>query len=97
MVLLEAMACGLPVVAVDEGGVRESVVEGVSGLVVRRDEDAFAAAVDSLIGDPDRRLAMGNAARRLAEPRSWETAAVCLERNLDQVAASRNTSRAAVV
>jgi glycosyltransferase involved in cell wall biosynthesis len=97
MVLLEAMACGLPVVAVDEGGVRESVVEGISGLLVRRDEDAFAAAVDGLMSDQDRRLAMGDAARRLAEPRSWETATACLERHLEQVAARRTTLRAAVV
>ncbi len=49
---LEAMACGTPVVAVAEGGVRESVRPGESGLLTGRDEDAFAAALTRVLGDP---------------------------------------------
>lgn len=48
---LEANACGTPVVAVAEGGVREVVREGVNGLLVDRDPEQMAAAIGRLLGD----------------------------------------------
>jgi glycosyltransferase involved in cell wall biosynthesis len=63
-VILEAMACGIPVVATDVGAVRELVTDGVTGLVVApEDEDALARALLALAADPDRRAAMGAAGR----------------------------------
>lgn len=62
-VVVEAMAAGLPVVASDVGAVREVV--GDAGLVVPRgDVDALAGALGSLAGDPGRRAALGERARR---------------------------------
>jgi len=53
-VLIEAMACGLPVVATNVGGVSEIVVEGVNGLLVPpRDEKALAKAIESVFNDVD--------------------------------------------
>jgi glycosyltransferase involved in cell wall biosynthesis len=49
---LEANACGTPVVAVAEGGVRETVTDGVNGLVVAPEPGAMAAAIESLRADP---------------------------------------------
>jgi glycosyltransferase involved in cell wall biosynthesis len=67
---MEAMLAGVPVVATDVGSVRESVRDGVTGLVVPpEDPAALAAAIDELVGDPDRRRAMGDAARADAEAR----------------------------
>lgn len=67
-VLLEAAACGRPVVASDIAGCREAVVPGETGLLVpARDAAALAAAISELLQDPQRRAAMGRAARRLAE------------------------------
>ena len=61
--ICEAMAVGLPVVATDVGEVRDVVVPGESGeLFGVGDVDAFVRAVDSLLGDEDRRAAMGRAA-----------------------------------
>jgi glycosyltransferase involved in cell wall biosynthesis len=45
LVPLESMACGTPVVGVKEGGVRETVVHGKTGILVERDESLFADAV----------------------------------------------------
>ncbi|MEU6309087.1 GT4 family glycosyltransferase PelF [Streptomyces chartreusis] len=60
--LIEAMSCGRATVSTDVGGVREAV--GDTGLVVPpRDPAAMAAAALELLGDPERRRAMGEAAR----------------------------------
>ena len=63
MVYLEAQACGLPVVAFDNGGIPEVVQDRVTGLLTPfRDRHAFCRAVAGLLDDPPRRRAMGAAA-----------------------------------
>jgi glycosyltransferase involved in cell wall biosynthesis len=46
---LEAMACGTPVVAVDEAGVNETVLDGVTGFLVQRDPAEFALQLIALL------------------------------------------------
>ncbi|GGK47070.1 glycosyltransferase family 4 protein [Salinarimonas ramus] len=66
--LLEAAACGRPMVATDVPGNREIVVDGETGfLVPPRDPEALAAAVRRLAGDAELRRRMGGAARERAE------------------------------
>jgi glycosyltransferase involved in cell wall biosynthesis len=66
--LLEALACGLPVVAADGASIRDAVRPGVEGeLVAARDPAALADAVAGLAADPERRVAMGRAARARAQ------------------------------
>lgn len=61
---LEAMACGLPVVTTDCGGMREAVTDGIEGFVVPvRDPEAMAEALLRLWKDPELRRRMGEAAR----------------------------------
>jgi glycosyltransferase involved in cell wall biosynthesis len=62
-VLLEAGAAGLPSVATDVGGVREVIVDQLTGLIAERDVQALAASVREL-EDPTRRSGMGREARR---------------------------------
>ena len=65
LVLLEAMAAAVPVVASDVGGVGECVEPGVTGLLVPpANSDALAAAIVSLAEDPQRRRAMGEAGQK---------------------------------
>jgi glycosyltransferase involved in cell wall biosynthesis len=67
---LEAMACGLPVVATRVGGLPEVVDEGVTGLLVPpADPAALAGAMAALWNDPERRDRMGRAGRDRAEER----------------------------
>lgn len=60
---LEANATGLPVVAVAEGGVRETIIDGVNGLIVDHDEDSFGAGVALLLADTARARYLGRSAR----------------------------------
>ena len=60
--VLEAMALRVPSVVVDAAGVSECHVAGETGLVVPRDANALAAALDELIDNPLRRHQMGQAA-----------------------------------
>jgi len=62
--LVEAMAAGLAIVATDVGGVGEVLEEGRCGVLVPpRDPEALAVAIARLAADPDRRAALGAAAR----------------------------------
>jgi D-inositol-3-phosphate glycosyltransferase len=68
IVPLEAMACGVPVVATAVGGQIDSVVHGVTGLhVPPRDPPVLAAALRELLADPARREHLGQEGRRRAE------------------------------
>ena len=67
LVVLEAMAAGVPVVASSVGGTPEAVVDGETGLLVPpRDVEALADALDELLGDPERARRLGQAGRRRA-------------------------------
>lgn len=68
LVILEAMACGVPVVATAQSGAKECVTEGKEGFVVpARDVDALAEAILWCYRHPDELAAMGKAARRKVE------------------------------
>lgn len=65
--LIEAAACGLPLVTTDVPGCREVVTDGVEGLLVpARDPAALAEAIGRLAADPELRKRMGIAARAKA-------------------------------
>ncbi len=73
LVAVEAMACGVPVVASDVGGLAETVVHGRTGLHVSvRSPDAIAAAIGALTADGARHAEMAPAARARAEAYGWD-------------------------
>jgi glycosyltransferase involved in cell wall biosynthesis len=85
--VLEAMACGVPVVGSAVGGLLDTVVPGVTGLLVtQRDPGSIAAAIRLLLDDEPRRAAMGRAgADRVRRLYTWERIAEQTEQSYRQV------------
>jgi glycosyltransferase involved in cell wall biosynthesis len=72
LVLLEAMASGLPVVSSRVGGAQDMVTEGVNGYTFAPgDVEALVHAVEDIVKTPGKLQAMGTAARQHAEAQSW--------------------------
>ncbi len=74
MSLLEAAACGKPMVATDAPGCREIVVDGQTGLLVPiEDPNGLADAIEKLAASKELRQRFGEAARKLVETRMSAT------------------------
>lgn len=89
---LEANACGLPVVAVAEGGVRETIVDGINGLLVPSEPEAMAAAIERILRDKSYADQLGrNGSQIVAQKWSLDRAVDRLERELTRVVAKRKS------
>ena len=77
LVLAEAMACGLPVVATTAGAIPEVVEDGVTGILVPPDDPAaLAQAITSLLSDPDKMKTMGARGKARVEKHfTWDRVA----------------------
>lgn len=85
---LESMACGTPVIAVREGGFQESVLDGVTGLLIEPGPDAIAQAVTRLRDDSELASRMRRAAREhVLKHWTWEKSGRRLEAILQAAAA----------
>jgi glycosyltransferase involved in cell wall biosynthesis len=96
MVYLEAMACGLPIVALAAGGAVEAVAQDETGFLLDRgDVEETAAALATLLASPELRARMGAAARLRVEERfTPERYAACVAESYERAIERR---RAAVV
>jgi glycosyltransferase involved in cell wall biosynthesis len=83
LVLLEAMAASLPVIATDVPGVRETV--GEAGLLVDPEPSALAAAIDRLAVDEALRARLARAGAHRAGDHSWATLRGTLDDVYDRV------------
>ncbi len=74
-VIIEAQACGLPVIVSDLGGPKELVSHGLDGLITKsHDVEEFVSAIRSLVNNPTLRAKMGKNARQRVVDRSWPSA-----------------------
>ena len=78
IVAMEAASYGVPVVAYDIPGLRDAVVDGVTGMVVPPNPDALGSAAVSLLQDADRWRQLSGAAQQRAQEFTWERAATQL-------------------
>jgi phosphatidylinositol alpha-mannosyltransferase len=86
IVLVEAMAAGVPVVASDIAGYREVVRDGVDGLLVPpNDPNTLAAAIRRVLSEPELAAALKAAGRSRAQAFSWQAVAPRIEAVYDRV------------
>lgn len=90
---LEANACGTPVVAIAEGGIRETIKEGINGFLVNDNNPiAIAEAILKLLENPDLAQTMGDNARQyVLENWTWEAAFDRLEMCLLDSSSQKNS------
>lgn len=94
MAPLEANACRTPVVAVAEGGVRETVVDGENGILVEHDPESMAEGIERLLCDPELARRMGETGERMVkELWSPDAATDRLERHLERVVRERTNRK----
>jgi glycosyltransferase involved in cell wall biosynthesis len=91
-VVLEAMASGLAVVAYDDAGAAQHVESGASGwLAPCGDEAAFVDGAVRLARSAELRRLLGEAARRAAQPLSWESVGEAYRERLREAARARGS------
>jgi glycosyltransferase involved in cell wall biosynthesis/phosphoheptose isomerase len=92
---LEAMACGVPVVASAVGGLIDTVVDGVTGRhVPPRDPDRLAAVLRELLADGDERARQGRAGvRRARQLYDWDRVALATRDVYEGLVARRRSAR----
>ncbi|GIW40966.1 MAG: glycosyl transferase family 1 [Candidatus Binatia bacterium] len=87
LTVLEAAACGIPTVASDVPGLRDSVVNGQTGVLVRHgDVEGVAVALVGLLRDEAERRRLGRNARLWAETFSWDAVAEATAECIESVA-----------
>lgn len=91
IVPLEAMACGVPVVASATGGLTDTVVDGVTGVLTPpRDPRALGRALRRLLADPSRGMAYGIAGQDRVDARyTWDGIGARTEFVYQRVCANR--------
>jgi glycosyltransferase involved in cell wall biosynthesis len=94
--IIEAMACGLPVIASSHAGAHEIIADGSDGIILRdpQNTEELAAAVRSLITNPTLCAQLGTHATRTAQNHTWDRNAQATWEWLKEVARNKKARRA---
>jgi glycosyltransferase involved in cell wall biosynthesis len=94
LTVIEANACGTPVVAADSQGLRDSVIDGKTGLLYPHcDTDAMARAIVKLLKDDDLRAKLGKKSLEWSSRFSWETATDNVEAMIERILKNKGRER----
>jgi glycosyltransferase involved in cell wall biosynthesis len=93
--IIEAMACGLPVIASSRAGAHEIITDAVNGIILRdpQNADELAAALRSLITNPSLCAQLGEQAARTAQNHTWDRNAQATWEWLNEVARNKKARR----
>lgn len=93
--IIEAMACGLPVIASSRAGAHEIITDGSDGIILRDPQNAeeLAAALRSLITNPSLCAQLGEHATRTAQNHTWDCNAQATWEWLNEVARNKKDRR----
>lgn len=98
LVALEAQACGTPVVASRVGGLRQLILDGITGYTIPdHDPTDYGEAMLRILQNHELRQAMGVAGRRLAQAYSWEATAGHLLATIEEAEEDYNRAAAALL
>lgn len=84
IVVIEANACGTPAVGTNVRGLRDSIEDGKTGLLVEEKIEKIAEGLAKIIQDDELRLELSDNARKYAATHSWDSSAETFESLLDQ-------------
>jgi len=85
LVFLESLASGTPVIGTSAGGIPDIVENGEAGYVCAGDPEAFAERIEELAEQPERLMAMSQAAREEVDGRDWADVAARVEEVYESV------------
>ncbi|MBN1263773.1 MAG: glycosyltransferase family 4 protein [Candidatus Pacebacteria bacterium] len=86
LVALESMSCETPVLAVNEGGYRETILDGITGFLLRRNREEFLRKILYLIRHPDISKKMGMRARKhVCKNWTWANHLDKLEKSIEEI------------
>ncbi|MBU3564473.1 glycosyltransferase family 4 protein [Polynucleobacter sp. MWH-HuK1] len=94
LVGIEAMACGLPLVATQVGGIEDYLQDGKTGLFILRTKVDIEKKVNYLIENPEQRQKMAISARQQAENYSWTSVLGQLKPLVDNGSLSKDSAGA---
>jgi glycosyltransferase involved in cell wall biosynthesis len=94
LIAVEGMATATPVVAVDEGGLAESLSHERTGLLVSRDPEAMGAAIGRVLGSPELAADLGHTGREEAVRNwTWDATTATLDDRLERRASRRTRNK----
>ena len=87
LIPLEAAACGVPVIALNSGGYKETVINERTGYLIEQDSKKLAEKIQYLLSFPDQLIEMGKNARRIVESKwNWDTLSAEVEKVFKELA-----------
>jgi glycosyltransferase involved in cell wall biosynthesis len=91
LTVIEANCCGTPVVASDSDGLRDSVINGETGILVEHNNpEKLADALETVLKSPEKRSFLSKNALKWAQTFSWDTTGEKMLKIMEEAAGGKN-------